>query len=83
MSTQPAISPETARHVLWTFGHQGGYSPGNFTQKLLDLLAYAPPVQMEKLALGFPEEAEAVRLAKYEETGIDQLRAIADKQATA
>jgi hypothetical protein len=78
MSTSsPTITPETARHVLWTFGHEGGYQPGTFTQKLIDLLAYAPPVQMAKLALGYPVEAEAVRLAKYDEAGIDRLKTIA------
>ncbi|MFD7996879.1 hypothetical protein [Streptomyces mexicanus] len=82
-STPPVISQETARHVLWTFGHEGGYRPGNFTQKLLDLIAYAPPAQMAKLALGFPEEAEAVRLAKYDETGIDQLKDVAAGRVTA
>lgn len=82
-TTEPTITAETARHVLWTFGHEGGYQPGTFTQKLLELLAYAPPVQTAKLALGYPEETEAVRLAKYDETGIDQLKKIATGQVTA
>ena len=78
MSTSsPTIPPETARHVLWMFGHEGGYQPGTFSQKLLELLAYAPPVQMAKLALGYPVETEAVRLAKYDEDGIDKLKALA------
>lgn len=75
--TSPTITPEIARHVLWTFGHDGGYQPGTFSQKLIDLLAYAPPVQMAKLALGYPAETEAVRLAKYDEDGIAKLKAIA------
>lgn len=78
MSTNsPIIPPETARHVLWMFGYEGGYQPGTFSQKLLDLLAYAPPVQMAKLALSYPVETEAVRLAKYDENGIDKLKALA------
>ena len=78
MSTNsPTIPPETARHVLWMFGREGGYQPGTFSQKLLELLAYAPPVQMAKLALGYPVETEAVRLAKYDEDGIDKLKAAA------
>lgn len=84
MSTNsPTIPPETARHVLWLFGHDGGYQPGTFTQKLIDLLAYAPPVQMAKLGLGYPVETEAVRLAKYDETGIDQLKKIAAGEVAA
>ena len=75
MSTSsPTIPAETARHVLWTFGHRGGYQPGNYHQKLLDLLAYAPPVELAKLAQVYPAEAEAVRMAKYDETGIDKLK---------
>lgn len=75
MSTSsPSIPAETARHVLWTFGHRGGYQPGTYHQKLLDLLAYAPPVELAKLAQIYPAEAEAVRMAKYDETGIDKLK---------
>lgn len=74
---QPAITAETARHVLWVFGTEGGFRPGTFTQKLLELLAYADEANTAKLAIAFPEEAAAVRLAKYEETGSDQLKKIA------
>lgn len=78
MSTnQPTITPETARHVLWTFGHEGGYRPGTFTTKLLELLAYAPPTQEARLALGYPEETAAVHLAKHTEDGIAKLKTIA------
>ncbi|MGW1160422.1 hypothetical protein ACWD48_19820 [Streptomyces sp. NPDC002519] len=78
MSTSsPTIPAETARHVLWTFGHEGGYQPGTYHQKLLDLLAYAPPVELAKLAQVYPAEAEAVRMAKYDEAGIATLKSIA------
>jgi hypothetical protein len=78
MSTQtPAIPAETAAHVIWTFGREGGYRPGTFTQKLLELLAYADEVNTAKLAAIYPAEAAAVRLAKYDENGIDQLQRIA------
>ncbi|MPY47074.1 hypothetical protein [Streptomyces acidicola] len=73
-TTSPTIPTETARHVLWTFGHRGGYQPGTYHQKLLDLLAYAPPVEVAKLAQIYPAEAEAVRMAKYDEDGIDKLK---------
>ncbi|MEU2924150.1 hypothetical protein ABZ636_03685 [Streptomyces sp. NPDC007251] len=72
MST--SIPAETARHVLWTFGHRGGIQPGTYHQKLLDLLAYAPPVELAKFAQVFPAEAEAVRMAKYDEDGVKRLK---------
>lgn len=71
------ITPETARHVIWTFGREGGYRPGTFTQKLLELLAYADEGNTAKLASAYPAEAAAVRLAKYSEDGVDQLQRIA------
>lgn len=73
-TTSTVINSETARHVLWTFGHQGGYRPGTYHQKLLDLLAYAPPVELAKLAQVYPSEAEAVRIAKYDEDGTEKLK---------
>lgn len=78
MSTEtPTIPAETARHVIWTFGYEGGYRPGTYTQKLLELLAYADEANTAKLATVFPAEAAAVRLAKYAEDGMDQLQRIA------
>lgn len=71
------IPPETARHVLWVFGEERGYRPGNFTQGLLELLARADIVNAARLSIAYPAEAEAVRLAKYDENGLTQLHAIA------
>jgi hypothetical protein len=81
MSTTGATIPiETARHVLWVFGSEGGYRPGSFTQRLLELLAHADAVNAAKLAQAFPAEAAAVQLAQYDENGIAQLSAIATGQ---
>ncbi|MFI8872402.1 hypothetical protein [Streptomyces sp. NPDC055243] len=77
-NTSPTIPAETARHVLWTFACEGGYQPGSFTQKLLELLAAADVVNTAKLGLAFPAEAEAVRMAKNDEDGIAKLTAIAE-----
>ncbi|MFD6180115.1 hypothetical protein [Streptomyces goshikiensis] len=78
MSTEtPTIPAETARHVIWTFGEQGGYRPGTFTMKLLELLAYADRDHTARLAIAYPVEAEAVRMAKYDSDGIDRLKRIA------
>ncbi|MFD6551290.1 hypothetical protein [Streptomyces sp. NPDC058398] len=78
MSTDSiTIPPETARHVLWTFACAGGYQPGSFTLKLLELLASADPANTRRLATAFPAEAEAVRMAKNDQDGIAKLTAIA------
>ncbi|HEY6116120.1 MAG TPA: hypothetical protein VI172_09200 [Candidatus Dormibacteraeota bacterium] len=77
-ASSPTIPPETARHVLWTFACDGGYQPGSFTQKLLELLAAADVVNTARLATAFPAEAEAVRMAKGDRDGIAKLTAIAE-----
>lgn len=84
MSTNSITIPaETARHVLWTFGREGGYRPGSFTQRLIELLAHADNVNMARLAQAFPAEAEAVRMAQYDEDGVAKLYAIATGEVTA
>jgi hypothetical protein len=82
-SSSHTIPPETARHVLWTFACDGGYQPGSFTQKLLELLAAADVVNTARLATAFPTEAEAVRMAKNDRDGIAKLTAIATGQVAA
>ncbi|MFJ2399800.1 hypothetical protein ACIOUE_00750 [Streptomyces xanthochromogenes] len=78
MSTENiTIPPETARHVLWVFGHRGGRRPETFTQKLLDALVHADLMDTAKLAAAFPAEVEAVKLAKYIENGVERLQQIA------
>lgn len=81
--TSPTIPPQTARHVLWTFACAGGYQPGSFTQKLLELLASADPANTAKLGLAFPAEAAAVRMAKNDADGIAKLTAIANGEVAA
>ncbi|KAF0651337.1 MULTISPECIES: hypothetical protein [Streptomyces] len=77
------IPPETARHVLWTFGRDGGHRPGSFTEALIGLLARADETNSLRLGIVYPAEAAAVRLAKYDLNGLDKLRRIADEQAAA
>jgi hypothetical protein len=79
-TTSINIPVETARHVLWIFGREGGYRPGSFTQRLLELLAHADATNAAKLAHVFPSEAAAVQLAQYDERGILKLAAIATGQ---
>ncbi|MFD4921198.1 hypothetical protein ACFWNE_07740 [Streptomyces goshikiensis] len=83
MSTEtPTIPAETARHVLSMFG-AGGYPPGRFGRQLLELIAGADRQNMARLAMTFPAEVEAVRMAQYDEDGIAKLQAIANGQAAA
>lgn len=82
MSDSIEIDRELACQVLWAFGYEG-FPAGTFQGKLLDLIAHADKVNEAKIALGFPAEAAAVRLAKHDEDGIARLRAIADGQAAA
>lgn len=71
----PNITPTQAAHVLWLIGEDGGYQPGNFVEKLLDAFHAADPTNHALLALGFPGEAEAMRIAGYR-TGAEMLRHI-------
>ncbi|MFJ8929309.1 hypothetical protein ACIRLA_22290 [Streptomyces sp. NPDC102364] len=80
-TTSPTIPAETARHVLWMFGNEGGYRPGSFTQRLLELLAHADRVNLAKLAQAYPAEAAAVDLAQNDENGIAKLTRISVGQA--
>lgn len=75
-TTTPAITPETANHVLWHFG-RGGYQPGSFTQKLLELIAAADLDNKAKLAQIFPEYVHCVLAMEYDPNGVTQLQAAA------
>lgn len=78
MSTTPlTITQETARHVLWMFGHPGGQQPGRFTQHLAAAIECADRKHAAILAEAFPDLAGAILLAKHHEDGIDQLREFA------
>lgn len=76
-TTSPTIPMETARHVLWLFGREGGYRPGSFTQRLLELIAHADRTNAAKLAREYPAEAAAVSLAQHDEDGIAKLSRVA------
>jgi hypothetical protein len=79
----PVIDRETAAHVLWMFGQNGGYPPGDYMQDLLTLIARSDMQNTARFALGFPVQTAAVRLAKYDETGIAQLQTIAAREVAA
>lgn len=76
-SAPVVVDRETASHVLWQFGGEGGYPPGDHAASLLRLIAGADVVNRARFALAFPAQAEAVRMASYDEDGIARLQQIA------
>lgn len=73
----PVVDRETAAHVLHMFGHDGGYPPGDYMGAAYTLIARSDVQNAARLALAFPAQAEAVRMASYDEDGIAKLTAIA------
>jgi hypothetical protein len=70
----PTISTETARHVLWHYGANGGYQPGSFTQKLMAAIDAADVVHKARLRSAYPELVDAMALAANREDGIRTLQ---------
>ncbi|MFD7616621.1 hypothetical protein [Streptomyces sp. NPDC059802] len=78
MSTQtPAITEDTARHVLWHYGRDGGAQPGSFTQRLMEAMDAADIVNLAILSSVYPELVAALYAAKNDVSGIAQLQKIA------
>ncbi|MFF1650185.1 hypothetical protein [Streptomyces sp. NPDC058240] len=78
MSTQtPAITEDTARHVLWHYGADGGAQPGSFTQRLMEAMDAADIVNLAILSSVYPELVAALYAAKNDVNGIAQLQRIA------
>lgn len=72
MSTESTT--ETACHVLWHYGHRGGYQPGRFTRLLMQAIDAADVTHTARLAGAYPELVEAMNLAANREDGIAQLK---------
>ncbi|WP_327160490.1 hypothetical protein [Streptomyces zaomyceticus] len=83
MSDETAISPETARHVLWLFGRQGGVQPGSFTQRLMAAIDAADVLNQQKIANEYPDLVAAIRMAGNDDTGIATLQQIAGNDEVA
>lgn len=73
----PAITSETARHVLWRYDRPGGARPGSCTEHLMNAIDCADIRQAAILRAAFPELSAAMGLAKHDEEGIAKLQAIA------
>lgn len=62
MSTEtPTIPAETARHVLWHWGQDGGAQPGSFTQKLMQAIDSADRINTEMLRVVYPQLVAALK----------------------
>ncbi|MEU6552048.1 hypothetical protein ABZ915_17455 [Streptomyces sp. NPDC046915] len=79
--TSPTISAETARHVLWHYGAEGGYQPGSFTQRLMEAVAAADVVHTARLRVVYPELVDAMVLACTYRDGITRLKEAAGIKA--
>lgn len=78
MSTESITIPaETARHVLWFFGQDGGHQPGSFTKHLMYALSFADMANTAKIAEVYPDYAAAMLAAKLDPDGIKNLQRIA------
>ncbi|MFC5802750.1 hypothetical protein [Streptomyces formicae] len=84
MNTEtPTIPPETARHVLWLHGADGGYRPGSFTQRLMGAICAADRANTELLRTIYPALVAAIDMAANHDDGIEKLQAIANRKADA
>lgn len=72
------IPAQTARHVLWQYGAEGGWQPGSFTQHLLSAFGAADPTHHHRLATAFPDYGAAAWMAKHDRDGLQKLRQIAE-----
>ena len=71
------ISQRTAKHVLNYFYGGEGYSGGSFMDALLRTIAVADQENLNKLALGYPEEVSAYWKITHDDQGAEFVRAIA------
>jgi hypothetical protein len=84
MSTSsPTIPADVAAHVLFHYGHDGGYQAGSFTTHILNAAGTADPSNLGRLAAGFPEYVAAVAAIQYDPNGVERLQAIVRGEAAA
>ena len=77
------IPAETAAHVLFHYGRDGGYQAGSFTDQLITTIDMADPGNRDKLAAGFPDYVAAVVAIQYDPQGVARLQEIAAGQVAA
>ncbi|MDR3036165.1 MAG: hypothetical protein LBV78_24245 [Kitasatospora sp.] len=76
-TTTPSIPVDAAAHVLFHYGHDGGYQAGSFFTQLITTMAGADPTNLARLALGFPGYAAAVTLIQNDRNGAAWLKDLA------
>lgn len=76
-TTDTTISDETARHVLFHYGAEGGFRPGRFTVLLMEAVDAADVVHKARLRAAYPELVDAMNLAANSDDGISRLKKIA------
>lgn len=81
-TTSPTIPADTAAHVLFHYGLDGGYQAGSFTTFLLTAIAAADPTNLDRLALGFPDYVAAVTAIQYDPDGAQRLQDLAAGRCT-
>jgi hypothetical protein len=74
---QITINVETARHVLFHYGADGGFRPGRFTVLLMQTIDAADVTHTARLAGAYPELVAAMAIAANREDGIARLQRIA------
>ena len=77
------IPAETAAHVLFHYGRDGGYQAGTFTEQLITTIDMADPGNRDKLAAGFPDYVAAVVAIQYDPQGVTCLQQIVAGQVAA
>ena len=79
------IAPETARHVLWLHGADGGCQPGVFMTRLIATICAADRIHTEMLRTIYPALVAAIAMAGTDPDGIATLQniAAADEEAAA
>ncbi|MFJ3663124.1 hypothetical protein ACIPPM_21965 [Streptomyces sp. NPDC090119] len=77
------IDAETARHVLWHYGCDGGWVPGSFTVLLMRVIDAADIIHTSRLRTVYPELVAAMNLAATREDGTARLQRIAGIPAPA
>ncbi|WP_328336824.1 hypothetical protein [Streptomyces violaceus] len=75
-TNSPIIPAETAAHVLFHYGHDGGYQAGTFTTNLITAIDSADPSNKARLELGFPDYVAAVNAMQYSHNGVEYLQSI-------
>jgi hypothetical protein len=80
--SSPTIPADVAAHVLFHYGHDGGYQAGSFTTHLITTIDAADPGNTDRVAVGFPEYVAAVTAIQYDPQGVERLKDIAAGRCT-